>query len=191
MSRFEGVSSRHRVLPAVAVAVFILVFVLTERIVSAAMYFGTTIAQGSIQDGANLLSAFLSLQVLAIPVPFVIGVFAWLWLVAPVTAELRLSAVIGRSLLAAVSGVIVAVVVNIVLGMQGWFGNAQFFANSSNQAVESLFADGSNVIPFVLQDVILTALDVLPLVVLAVVLTWSWLIRHPGRQSADAVAAAV
>jgi hypothetical protein len=75
--------------------------------------------------------------------------------------------------------------------MLGWFGNTQFFGNSSNQAVESFFSNAANALPMALQFAFGTALDVLPVVVLAVVLTWMWLGRHPARQSAETAAAEV
>jgi hypothetical protein len=191
MSRFEGAVFRQRVLPAAAVAVSVLLFSIATSLVSAVMFFGSMIVQGGIQDGINPLALFLPPGLLWILIPFVLGIFAWLWLFAPVTAELRLGTVIIRSLLSAAAGLIVTLLVQVALGMQSWFVNAQFFGNSSNQAVESFFANGGDVLPMAVETAVTTAFGTLPAVVLAVVLTWSWLVRHPARQSANAIAATV
>lgn len=188
MSRFEGLSSVQRVSPAAAVAASVLLFSIATTLVSAAMFFGTMIAQGAIQNGVNLFSMFLSPGLLWTLVPFVLGVFAWLWLFAPLTAGLRLSAVITRSLLSAASGLILTLLVQVILGMQGWFVNTQFFGNSSNQAVESFIANGSDVVPMAVQTAVVTAFGALPTVVLAVILAWSWLVIHPVKQATIAVA---
>jgi hypothetical protein len=191
MSRFEGAVSRQRVLPAAAVAVSVLLFSVAAGLVSAVMFFGSMIVQGGIQDGINPLALFLPPGLLWILVPLVLGVFVWLWLFSPLTAELRLGAVLKRSVISALSGLILTLLVQLAMGMQSWFANAQFFGNSSNQAVESFVANGSNALPMALETAVTTAFDTLPAVVLAVVLTWSWLVRHPARQSAEAVAAGV
>lgn len=191
MSRFEGASSKQRVLPAAVVAVSVLLFSIATSLVRAVMFFGTMIVQGSIQDGVNPFLAFLSPGLLWILIPLVLGVFAWLWLFAPLTAGLRLGVVLKRSLISALSGLILTLLVQLALGMQSWFVNAQFFGNSSNHAVESFIANGSNVLPLAVETAVDTAFGTLPAVVLAVVLTWSWLVRHPARQVEDAVTAEV
>ncbi len=191
MNRFEGVSSRRRVLPAVVIAVFVVLFSLVKNLVSAAVFSATSITQGGIRQGLEFFSVLMSPLQLWVLVPLGLGVFACLWLLVPIAAELHLSAVVVRALIAVISGLIVTFLAQLVFGMQGWFANAQFFGNSSNQAAESFVANGGNVLPMAAQTAVDTGLDALPLVVLAVVLTWSWLVRHPARQSANAVAAEV
>ena len=191
MSRFEGVSSRQRVLPAVVVAASVVLFGMVKILVNAVVFSASSIAQSGVRQGFELFSALVSPLQLWVLFPLGLGVFVCLWLLAPITSELHLSAVIVRSLLAVVSGLIVTFLAQLVLGMQSWFFNAQFFGNSSNQAVESFFANGGDVLPMAVQTAVGTGLDALPLVVLAAVLTWSWLVRHPPRQSANVIAAAV
>lgn len=191
MSRFEGLSSRQRALPALVVAASVVLFGMAKLLVGAIVFSVASLAQSGAQQGFEFLSMLLSPLQLWVLLPLGLGVFACLWLLTPLAAELRLSVVIARSLLAVASGLIVVFLAQLLLGMQSWFASTQFFGNSSNQAVESFFADGGSVLPIAIQTAIGAGLDALPVVVLAVVLTWSWLVRHSARQSALAVAAEV
>jgi hypothetical protein len=67
----------------------------------------------------------------AVHLPFALGVFASLWLIAPVAAELRLAHVVTRSVLAAGIGASLIVIVQTIRGSIGalsvvgpWFGHA-------------------------------------------------------------------
>ncbi|MEO6943245.1 MAG: hypothetical protein ABI053_00865 [Lacisediminihabitans sp.] len=191
MSRAKGLSSRQRALPAAAIAASVVLYGMVKILVSAIMFSATSIAQSGVLQGFQMFSAMVSPLQLWVLLPLGLGIIACLWFFAPVTAELRLSMAIVRSLLAVASGVIVVFLAQIVLGMQGWFANAQFFGNSSNQAVDSFFADGGNVLPIALNTAVGAGLDALPVVLLAVVLTWIWLVKHPVKHSAIAVAAEV
>ena len=181
MSRFEGLSERNRVLPAVMVGVGISVFTLLAQLFRSATYFGVAWLQGAGYQ-PNVLSALLSSQFLLITLAFCVGVVAWLWLFAPLSAELRLGSVIARSLLAVVAGAVVTLVVSFCIGLQSWLANADFFSNSMSQAADSFIRDGGNAIATALSTTLGVAVDVLPLTVLAVVLTWSWLVRHPAPE---------
>lgn len=191
MSRFEGMSSRQRVLPVVVIAASVVLFGMAKILVNAIVFSFSVLAQSGPRDGFGALSVLLSPLQLWTLVPLGLGVFACLWLLAPITAGLRLSAVVARALLALAFGVVFVFLALLVFGLQGWLAGAQFFGNSSNQAVESFISNGADVVPMAVQVTVGTALDALPVVVLAVVLTWSWLVRHPARQSASAVAAEV
>lgn len=191
MNRFEGSSSLPRALPAVVIAASVVLFGMAKTLVGAVVFSVSSLTQSGPQDALGMLSVLLSPLQLWTLVPLGLGVFACLWLFAPITAELHLSAVVARSLLALAFGLIVVFLAQLVLGMQGWLAGAQLFGNSSNQAVESFLADGGAALPMAVQTTVGIGLDALPVVVLAVVLTWSWLVRHPARQSAGAVAVEV
>jgi len=188
MSRFEGLSERSRVLPPVIVGAGILLFTFAAQLVSTVIFYGTALVQGSgFQQGA--FGAFVSPEYLLITIAYSAGVFAILWLFAPLTAALRLGGVITRSLLAVAGGAILMLLVTFAIGMQSWLAGANFFSNSLGPAADSFARDGGTAFLAALSSTLGQAVNVLPLTVLAVVLTWSWLVRHPAYQAerADAV----
>jgi hypothetical protein len=191
MGRIESLTSGQRALPAVIVAAAVVLYWAAKTSVGAVVFFATALPQSGLRQSLGMLSALLSPLQLWQLVPLGLGIFLGLWALAPISARLRVSAVIARSLVAVASAIVVVFLAQLVLGMLGWFGNTQFFGNSSNQAVESFFSNAANALPMALQFAFGTALDVLPVVVLAVVLTWMWLGRHPARQSAETAAAEV
>lgn len=191
MGRIESLTSRQRALPAVSVAAAVVLYGAAKTSVGAVVLFATSLPQSGLRRSLGMLSALLSPLQLWELVPLGLGVFLGLWALAPISARLRVSAVIARSFLAVGCAVVVVFLTQLLVGMQGWLSGTQFFGNSSNQAVESFFSNAANALPTALQFAMGTALDALPVVVLAVVLTWIWLGRHPARQSAEAAAAEV
>ena len=99
--------------------------------------------------------------------PFAIGVFISLWLIAPIAAELTLPFVITRTLLASAAGallvLIVAVVVDLVAFLRLGF-DIHGFAHSVIVAI----SQGVGIF-----------ITTTPVVVLAGVLLWLWLRDHP------------
>lgn len=112
--------------------------------------------------------------------PFAVGVFLALWQVAPIGPELRLGHVVTRSLLAALAGTACVIIVVVVLSVVGsiagagasWFG-ASF--PDLGSALDGLW--------FTILNGVLSAIQALveyaATVVLAGVLLWGWLQRHP------------
>ncbi|HXD62665.1 MAG TPA: hypothetical protein VN619_12160 [Lacisediminihabitans sp.] len=190
MSRFDGLSERSRVLPAVVASAAIFAFTVAAQIFMSATYFGTALLQGSGYQ-SNVFGALLSPQFLLVTLAFSVGVFALLWLFAPLSAELRLGSVIARSLLAVLAGAVVTFIVTFAIQMQAWLAGAQFFANSLGQATESFARDGGNAFGLAVSSSIQLAVNALPLTVLAVVLTWSWRVRHPVSRRESAPSAEV
>lgn len=191
MGRIESLTSGQRALPAVIAAAAVLLYGTAKSLVGAIVFFAAALAQSGTRQSLEMFSALASPLQLWDLVPPSVGVFLGLWVLAPISARLRVGAVIARSLVAVASAAVVVFLSQLLLGMQGWFANTQFFGNSSNQAVESFFSNAANALPMALQFAASTALNALPVIVLAVVLTWMWLGRHPVRQSADAAAAEV
>jgi len=101
-------------------------------------------------------------------IPFALGVFVALWLLAPISDELTLRFVITRAGLAALTASILVIVVNLILGVVWSFSaggfDSTFFLQS---AVEALSTGLST---FIFQT---------PLVMFAGVLLWLWLRDHP------------
>lgn len=190
MSRFEGPGERGRLVPAVMVAAGILLFTCAAQIISSAIFYGTALFQGAgYQSGA--FGAFASPEFLLITIAYSAGVFVLIWLFSPLTARLGLGSVIARSLLAAAAGAVLMFLANFAIAMQSWLAGANFFSNSFGPAADSFIRDGGNAFLFAVSSTLGRAVDVLPLTVLAVVLTWSWLVRHPVSQRESAPSAEV
>lgn len=119
--------------------------------------------------------------------PFSVGAFASLYLLAPISAETTLASVIRRSVLAAGIGAVLVVLVRTTVSSAGAFsGVGSFFGNSfpSLPLDSILWAFGHGT-----QAGLSSLLQLLPLVMLVAVLAWMWLVRHPSRHavSADSV----
>lgn len=111
--------------------------------------------------------------------PFAIGVFLALWLVAPIAADLRLFHVLTRSLLIAGIGALLAIVVSVIAAL---FGAFSYSAEFSSNLFGNLGYDLSGALSrmgFALGTGLSLFASALPLVVLACVLLWIWLERHP------------
>ncbi|TXN31426.1 hypothetical protein [Lacisediminihabitans profunda] len=115
-------------------------------------------------------------QVLSVSVPFGVGVLLGFWFIAPVAAELRLAHVITRSLLAAVAGAILVflttTVLEAVLAIQALVDHGAL----SRLGAETMRALGVG-LAFAAQAFV----SATPLVILAGILLWNWVERHPSR----------
>src|SRR5690554_179338 len=132
------------------------------------------------QTGGLVLSHYL---------PFSLGVFVTLWLLAPVAADTSLASVIKRSVLAAGVGAVVVVLVRAAVSSAGAFsGVGSFFGNSfpSLPYDSVLWALGHGI-----QAGLGSFVQLLPLVMLLVVLSWMWLAKHPSRHAVSAGAVEV
>ena len=117
---------------------------------------------------------FAVVQVLLVAVPFAVGFFVSLWIIAPIAEELRLPHVVTRAVLA--TGV-ASTVVFVVLAIAGILGAIVLD--------EAPRFDGSlavNAIVTALTGAALTFVSALPLGVLAGVLLWIWRKDHPPRR---------
>lgn len=108
------------------------------------------------------------------PLPFAVGVFLCLWQVAPIAPALRLAHVVTRSSLAALLGGavmwVVFWVVQVIADLAGFAREFQagiLFGKLGPDALEAAFRALS-----------VTA-GYLPVAVLAAILLWGWLQRHP------------
>ena len=108
------------------------------------------------------------------PLPFAIGVFLCLWQVAPIAPTLRLAHVVTRSILAALVGAVLMWIVFWVIHVIGdaastapEFQGAIVFGRLGPDALDALF------------QALGVAVGYLPVAVLAGILLWGWLQRHP------------
>lgn len=109
--------------------------------------------------------------------PFGLGVFISLWLLAPVSHELDLRFVLTRAGLASAAGSLVYFVAALVLSLLNWLGVDvgvfKTFGSTGDtpELVQSLFT--------ALTGAIQTFISLTPAVMLVVVLLWIWLRDHP------------
>lgn len=136
-------------------------------------------AQGGMQGdviGSVLqqASGFLLSAVLAMA----LALFLTFWLIAPITPEQKLSSVLGRSVVAVVvygflrSAIVFGAMMLSSLQFEGGFFGYAFPGLSSDRSVSEEIIPG-------LHGAITSMARGLPLVVLAGVLLWIWLQRHP------------
>lgn len=112
--------------------------------------------------------------------PFALGVFGSFWQLAPIAPELRLGHVVSRAVLATVVGAAAVVVVVVLVALVGALAGlpSAFGGGTGVGGVVDRFWFG------VLRGVLGAAQGVvtqLPVVVLAAILLWGWLDRHPLR----------
>ena len=135
-----------------------------------------------LSEGASFISPGFVLGSAALTaIPFGVGFFVSLWLIAPIAEELGLPHVATRAILATGVGATVVFVVHGVLAILGAFSfGGALFGNSfpfpTFDGGGALFGLGT-----ALTTAILTFISTLPLGVLAGVLLWHWRKDHPPR----------
>jgi hypothetical protein len=108
------------------------------------------------------------------PLPFAVGVLLCFWQVAPIAPVLRLAHVVTRSILAALLGAAVVWVVFVVAQVLADISSAPF----SFHAADVFGRLGPDALDSVFRALAVT-IGYLPVTVLAAVLLWGWLQRHP------------
>lgn len=112
--------------------------------------------------------------------PFTVGFFLSLWLVAPISERLDLAPVITRSILATGIGATLWFVVTAIVGIMSTVGfDRSLFSNSfpQLQGVEAI----PSILAWALQGGVMALVTNLPLGVLAGVLLWHWRKAHPPQ----------
>lgn len=179
MAESDHAAVRRRGAPlAAATAIGIGVILLVQRLLGSLIAAG---AAAATTIGVDLLDAFASVPAYSsvVILPVVLGVFLSLWLLAPIAAELRLFHVVMRSVLAIGTGFALAFIVSAVLGVARAFsfGGPMFGASFP---MPTVYLDGiPSSLLFALTSALSGFITVVPLGVLAGVLAWYWLTRHP------------
>ncbi len=140
---------------------------------------GYSTSGGGADALAGLLSSLTGVSLWTAELPFAVGVLASLWLIAPVAASLRVGHVITRSLLAAGVG---AVLVFPVMFVTAAVRDVVVGSITSN--LVPLFRDADpwfERMRMALSGAMDQFLHGLPWVLLAGLLLWIWLERHPSR----------
>ena len=136
----------------------------------------------ALSAGQAAFSLFPLVQVLLVAVPFGIGFFVSLWIVAPIAEELRLPHVVTRAILA--TGV-ASTVVFVVLAIVGILSAFSWEGAIFGQSFPTTRFDGGGAVGALgraLTSALLTFISTLPLGVLAGVLLWIWRKDHPPRK---------
>lgn len=178
MRRFASLFGRRGVLAAAAVALVVLATQVAQQLLSALLYWDVVFAQG---NQSEMLSVSLWSFVLG-PLPFVIGVFLSLWLLAPVAAELHIAHVITRSLLAVAAGAAVVFLVYLLGGLLGQISSSEGMVFGWAAAVfGSVVSTFGSALSNAVHGALGMAINLAPLTVLAGVLLWVWLRSHPAK----------
>jgi hypothetical protein len=166
---------RPGALPALLTSLGVFGFLLVQNVANGLIRAARDAAYGGDLPGPDVGSIWAAELALAFggPLFFAIGVFVCLWQVAPIVAELRLAHVVTRALLASTVGAACVWVL-------------KFFAGLIQIAVDPLLRRFPEVVGGLAFDALMdslgTLVGLLPLVVLAAVLLWGWLQRHPPTQ---------
>ena len=182
MRGFASLFGRRGVLAAAFAASTVLVVSVVLQLLSTAVSWIFISSQQSgvfsFSDAAPVVGLVLG------ALPFAVGVFISLWLLAPIGAELHIAHVITRSLLAVAAGI---VVVFLVL-----FSGALFAQMSASDGlvfgwlVAAFRAVGRNVgsaAGWALYSSVTQGIALIPLTVLTGVLLWLWLHKHPHKHA--------
>lgn len=123
------------------------------------------------------LLAGMQQNLLSHVLPVTIGVFLSLWIIAPVAAQLRLGHVISRAILAAGIGGTLLFLVGAVEATLAVLSTTPPAAQPGTYNVD-LGGIGGAVLSY-LSTAMVQFVALLPIVVLAGILEWIWLERHP------------
>lgn len=166
--------AKRGLLAALVTAAGVLALVLAQQFLTGVLSLGIAVQFGSggLEYAASVLQG-VWIAALTTALPMAVGVFVSLWLLAPIGAVLRLGHVIARGLLATAAGAALTLVVGFVVlvgravgALRPWFGSS-FDSNGS------LREFGPGLLSAVTQA-LTTAVQLAPLVTLAVVLLWTW-----------------
>lgn len=177
-----AISVKHLVrkpgaLPAAITGFAAAVVMIGQQVINTVIYWVPATAVVDFTMAPPVAQALLSGA--QVGIPFGIGMFLSLWIVAPIAEELRVGHVISRSVLAAGIG---STLVFVSLGLGAIFGAitipGTFFGNSFplDAFDQTLALSG---LGFALTNALATFITNLPLGVLGGVLLWTWRKSHP------------
>jgi hypothetical protein len=160
-------------LPALVTAALIAALILVQGLLAsvAAWIFGGLYERVSFGAAAFEFHAWQPGYViepfLTVTLPFAIGVFLSLWLIAPLAAELTVAFVVTRGLLASAVGALLVLVVNFVIDLVRLVGFGFDIRGFAHAVITEV---GQAVDVFIYTT---------PIVLLGAVLLWLWLRAHP------------
>ena len=186
MHRYASLFGRRGVLAAAVVAGSVLIVGAAKALVGAANSSFIGVAIGALPPQyLETIWGGAAWTLYGYYLPFTVGVFASLWLIAPVAAELGLWQVVARSVLATGIGAAVALIASAAPYLVGAFSG-----------VGSLFGNSFPTLPFngITRAALLglqagsgAFVELFPLVILAGIFLWLWLQKHPSGHETGAV----
>jgi hypothetical protein len=176
----KQIVNRHGAFVSAATATCVGAVILLQKILQGVVTWFAYVPQANVGQpywfGDVIPNAFLT------ALPFAVGFFLSLWLLAPIAEELRVPHVITRSVLATGIGAtllfIVQAVRSLIMAVSGggpWFGNSMVWPSFDGGFAVSGLAGA-------LSGSILFFLAILPLGILAGVLLWLWRKDHPPKR---------
>lgn len=182
MRGFASLFGRRGVLAAAFAAATVLVVTVVLQLLSTVVSWVFIVSQ---QSGLFDLSTAAPIVGLILgSLPFAIGVFASLWLLAPIAAELHIAHVITRALLAVAVGIAVTF---FVLFIGAMFGQLSASDGLVFGWIDAAFrVAGRNIgsaAGWALYSSATQGISLIPLTVLTGVLLWLWLHKHPQKHA--------
>lgn len=182
MRRFASLFGRRGVLAAAAVGVGMLGTQIVLQLLSTLVTVATFVSNQPDQYLSGFAFPTYLYSLVLDSLPFVIGVFLSLWLLAPVAAELHIGHVVTRSLLAVVGGAVIVFLVYFGGGLLGQISSSEGRVFGWAAAVfGSIVSTFGSALSYALFRALSTAISMIPLTVLAGVLLWVWLRSHPAK----------
>jgi MFS family permease len=161
-------------LPALITAALIAALILAQSIVSSLVGWLTSVLYQRVSFGAAAFDDLVGpqgdqvmQQFVRVTVPFALGVFVSLWLIAPLAGQLGVRFVITRGLLASAAGGVLVFVVSLFIDLLT-MARYVFDIQGAAHSLVIAFSTAINVIIFTT-----------PIVILGAVLLWLWLREHP------------
>jgi hypothetical protein len=182
MRRFASLFGRRGILAAASAAIVVIGTQVVLQLLSSIMTAGLLLAQNNGDSGLNqVFPAYVWGLVLGV-LPFAIGVFLSLWLLAPIAAELHIAHVVTRSLLAVAAGALVIFLVQLLGSLFHNFDRSagQVFGWASG-FFTTVSSNASWAFSNALYTAVTAAINLIPLTVLSGVLLWIWLRAHTAK----------
>ncbi|WBU38985.1 hypothetical protein [Homoserinibacter sp. YIM 151385] len=170
---------RRGAMPALVASSAVFAAMLLQNVLHAALATANAAGIGGV-TGAGALGPIWQAQLAESftgALPFALGIFAVLWQIAPIGPELRLAQVVTRALLAAAIGMLVQAALAVLLAILGAATGFPGLFLEAFGGVSTAILDG---VIGALHDLVAHAATV----VLAAVLLWGWLQRHPRGDGA-------
>lgn len=160
-------------LPALVTSLAIAVYLVVKSVLQLLLWWFVSLGLTTVNPPIGLVANDLYFgaipnEVLVTVLPFCLGVFLGLWLIAPLAEQLTLAFVLTRGALAAAAGGILVLVVNFFVALFGAISPMRFDLPGFLQGALNAVSSGAGMF---LAEVIA--------VLFASVLLWLWLKEHP------------
>ena len=183
-ARMLQLARRQGRLPALVAALGIAVYLVVKSIISILVDWAINGAYAAVTPTENRLDfgpffGGLPQQLLLTVLPFCLGIFLGLWLIAPLAEQLTLAFVLTRGALAAAAGSILVLVVNFFAALVGALAR---LTDSGNLRFENQIFDVAGFLQGTLAAIGTSAgmfIAEVVAVLFASVLLWLWLREHP------------